>query len=81
MLEISEAVNVWVFFRQNRMEPYVFFWRGRKIKVDKVNLVHSSKNGATIFYHFALSANGNFYQLRFDSNKLNWILERVEEDL
>lgn len=80
MLEILEPVNVWVFFKGNLIQPHTFFWKGRQIKVDKVNLVHTSKDGTNIFYHFSVSSGGNFYRLRFDTNKLNWILEAVDED-
>ncbi len=79
MLEIQESVNVWVFFKGKLIQPYYFFWKGRQIKIDKVNLVHTSKEGATIFYHFSVSSGGNFYRLKFDTCKLNWILEMVEE--
>lgn len=80
MLEISETVDVWVLFSKNHIQPFVFFWHGRQIKIDKINLVHTSKNGAWVFYHFSVSSGGNFYRLRFDANKLNWVLEAVEEE-
>jgi len=80
MLEISEPVNVWVFFKGTKVEPWCFFWRSRQIKVDKVNLVHTSKEGNTVFYHFSISSGGNFYRLKFDVGKLTWILEAVEEE-
>ena len=78
-MEILEPVNVWVFFKQSIIEPYLFFWRGRQIKVDKINLVHTSKDGAFVFYHFSVSGGGNFYRLRFNSGNLKWFLEGVEE--
>lgn len=79
MLEILEPINVWVFFKGNSIEPWCFFWNKRQIKVDKVNLVHSSKEGSNIFYHFSVSSGGNFYKLRFNLNSLTWNLEAVEE--
>ncbi|OGE20024.1 hypothetical protein A3A14_00255 [Candidatus Daviesbacteria bacterium RIFCSPLOWO2_01_FULL_43_38] len=79
-MEILEPINVWVFFKGNLIEPYLFFWRGRQIKVDKVNLIHTSKNGASLFYHFSISGGGNFYKLRFDNHNLKWFLEGVEEE-
>lgn len=79
MLEILEPIDVWVFFKGSIVQPWCFFWRKRQIKIDKVNLVHTSKNGTLVFYHFSVSSGGNFYRLRFDINKLNWILEAVEE--
>ena len=80
MLEIQEPVNVWVFFNKSSIKPHLFFWRGRKIKVEKVNLVHTSKEGSNTFYHFSISSGGNFYRLRFDTAKLKWFLEAVDED-
>lgn len=80
MLEILEPVNVWVFFSGNQIKPHTFFWKGRQIKVEKVNLVHTSKDGSNIFYHFSISSGGNFYRLRFDTSKMKWSLEAVDED-
>jgi len=58
----------------------LFFWHGRKIKIDKINLVHTSKNGSSVFYHFSVSGGGNFYRLKFDVSKMRWFLEAVEEE-
>lgn len=81
MLEINESVDVWVLFTKNKIKPHIFFWHGRQIKIEKINLVHTSKNGVNIFYHFSVSSGGNFYRLKFDLRGLKWILEEVEEDL
>ncbi len=80
MLEILESVNVWVFFKANIIQPYLFFWNSRQIKIDKINLVHTSKDGGSVFYHFSVSAGSNFYRLKFDTSRLNWFLEAIEED-
>ena len=80
MLEIKEPINVCVFFKGNSIKPYTFFWNSRQIKIDKINLVHTSKDGSNVFYHFSVSSEGNFYRLRFDVTKMLWILEAVEED-
>lgn len=80
MLEIQEPVNVWVLFEGNSIKPHTFFWRGRQIKVEKINLVHTSKEGSNTFYHFSISSGGNFYRLRLDVGKLKWSLGEVEEE-
>ncbi|OGE39581.1 hypothetical protein A3E86_02060 [Candidatus Daviesbacteria bacterium RIFCSPHIGHO2_12_FULL_47_45] len=79
MLELSEPINVWVFFRKSTIEPYLFFWNQRQIKIDKINLCHQNRNGSSLFYHFSVSAGGNFYRLGFDTTSLKWTLEAVEE--
>lgn len=80
MLEIQESIDVWVLFSKNHIQPSVFFWHGRQIKINKINLVHTSKNGGTTFHHFSVSSGGNFYRLTLDQGKLSWILEAVEEE-
>ncbi len=80
MQEFNEPVNVWVLFKGASIEPWCFFWKERKIKVDKINLVHTSKEGSNTFYHFSISSEGNFYRLKLDLNKLKWTLEAVEEE-
>ncbi len=80
MLDLLEPINVWVLFKGAIISPYVIFWQNRKIKIDTINLVHTSKDGDALYYHFSVSAGGNFYRLRFDTKKLKWFLEAVEED-
>lgn len=80
MIEMLEPINVWVFFKKAKAEPYVFFWKERRIKIDQINLMHTSKEGAVTLYHYSVSSGGNFYRLRFDSKDLKWFLEAVEED-
>lgn len=79
MLEIQEPVNVWALFKGNLIQPHTFFWKARQIKIEKINLIHTSKNGESLFYHFSISSGGNFYRLKFDAGKLKWFLEAVEE--
>lgn len=79
MLELSEPINVWCFFKGTTVQPYIFFWKKRKIKIDTINLVHTSKDGASLLYFFSVSAGNNFYRLKFDLFKLKWSLEALEE--
>jgi hypothetical protein len=80
MLELLEPIDVWVLFNKSGVQPSVFFWKGRQIKIDTINLVHTSKEEGRTFYHFSISSAGNFYRLGFDISKLKWILEAVDED-
>lgn len=79
MFATSEPIDVWVLFKNNFVQPCLFIWNKRHIKVDKVNFVHTTKSGLSLFYHFSVSSGGNFYRLKFDTAKLAWSLEMVEE--
>ena len=78
-MQILEPVDVWVFFKQNKPQPYLFFWRQRPIKINNINLVHASHEGSSIFYHFSVSSDSNFYRLLFNTTSLKWFLEAAEE--
>ncbi|OGE71964.1 hypothetical protein A2617_04785 [Candidatus Daviesbacteria bacterium RIFOXYD1_FULL_41_10] len=80
MVEILEPINVWAFFKNGVISPYLFFWNCRQIKVDKINLIHTTKIGTSLFYHFAISSGNNFYQLRLDTNKMKWFIEAVDSE-
>ncbi|MBI2021803.1 hypothetical protein HYS93_02905 [Candidatus Daviesbacteria bacterium] len=81
MIDVVEPINVWVLFKKSAIYPHIFFWRNRKIKVDSINLVHTSKDGDSIVYHFSISSSGNFYRLMFHLKSLKWFLEAVEEEI
>lgn len=80
MTELSDPINVWVFFKKEGITPFVFFWNNRRIAIEKINLVHQSREGEKTLYHFSVSSGGNFYRLGFDSHDLKWSLEAIEED-
>lgn len=81
MLQIQEPIDVWVLFKKNLIQPWCFFWHGRQIKIEKINLVHTSKEGSILLYHFSASSGGNFYRLKFNTGTMDWTLEATEEDL
>lgn len=80
MVEVGETVKVWVYFSGNQIQPFIFFWKNRRIKIEAINLVHTAKKDGQLVYYFSVSSESNFYQLRFESQKLKWFLEKVEED-
>lgn len=80
MTELSDPINVWVFFKKGEITPYVFFWKNRRIAIDKVNLVHQSRQDGKDMYHFSVSSGGNFYRLGFDTINLKWFLEAIEDE-
>jgi hypothetical protein len=79
MTDVFEPIRVWVLFEGIKIEPYIFFWRDRKIKIEAINMVHTSKSEGGVLYHFSVSSGGNYYRLLFNLNKMKWLLEQVEE--
>lgn len=79
MTDLYEPIRVWVLFETNKIEPFIFFWRDRKITIEEINMVHTSKSEGTTLYHFSVSSGGNYYRLQFNIAKMKWVLEQVEE--
>jgi hypothetical protein len=79
MNDILEPINVWVLFRNSKVEPFIFFWRDRKITIEEINMVHTSKPEGILVYHFSVSSGGNYYRLLFNIGKMKWFLEQIEE--
>ncbi len=79
MTELYEPIRVWALFENTKVEPYIFFWRDRKIKIESINMVHTSKSDGGLLYHFSISSGGNYYRLQFNIAKMKWLLEQVEE--
>lgn len=80
MTEFSDQINVWVFFKKGQITPHVFFWNNRRITIDKVNLIHQSRQNGSTMFHFSVSSGSSFYRLGFDTINLKWFLEATEED-
>ncbi len=80
MIEVSEPISVWAYFENGTVKPHIFFWNKRQIKIEKINLVHTTRNGSSPAYHFSVSSGGNFYRLAFNPVDLKWFLEAVEEE-
>lgn len=75
--DIDQPVQVGVKFGSNQIQPVWFVWKGRRYKVDEVNLYHRSFKGEAPIHHFSVSAGGEVYQLSFDGKKLKWNLDQM----
>lgn len=75
--KIGEPVRVAVDFAGPKVKPLAFLWRGRKVVVEKVNLVYKRQDGQRTRWAFAVTDAANSYVLLYDSDNLRWVLEEV----
>ena len=75
--EINEMISVVALFENGRAVPRSFTWRGRKYLVETINLEHQERHGDDIIFCFSVVANGNIYELSFNSQHLVWRLEKT----
>ena len=77
--EVRERVKVLASFTNFKITIHFFSWRDRTYKIDSMNLFHIERYGKRLIYNFAVSSNGNSYQLTFDPITLEWQLKGVVE--
>lgn len=75
--KINEIIDVVASFKKTTVEPKFFFWRRKIYKVGKVHLIHTSRQGAQILYHFSVTDEINYFELIFNPLLLSWTLENL----
>jgi len=76
---LNESIRVGVVFKDGRVFPCWFDYRGRKITVREVAYTWRQKAGNIMRLHFAVTDGANVYDLAFQPEQLTWRLEAVEE--
>lgn len=82
VIEINEAVNVIVSFRQAskdkhsiiKVMPLKMLRGGRATTFTKLGLCHPVRHGSQLYYIFNVSDGANDYSLEFDTTTLGWRL-------
>lgn len=74
---IQEPIKVVASFAPNKFKVHFFNWRDRSYQVESMNLFHIEKNGNKRLYHFAVSSQGNSYELVYDPITLDWQLKDI----
>ncbi|OGD61049.1 hypothetical protein A3A71_02310 [Candidatus Berkelbacteria bacterium RIFCSPLOWO2_01_FULL_50_28] len=75
--EVGERIRVLASFAPHKILIHFFNWRNRNYRVDTANLFHIEKSNNRSFYHFAVSAAGNDYQIVFNPTTLEWYLRDI----
>ncbi len=76
---IHEAVDVGAVFPARRTYPVPrwVLWRGERLPVEEVHLVHERRVGAVRHLVYSLTAGGTGFQLRFDPAGPRWYVDGV----
>ena len=77
---INEPVEVLVSFDKDKILPMFFKWRQQRYRVERVNLIHSQRNGEGKIYYFNVSDQTNYFKLSFSTQTLRWQLDELYTD-
>lgn len=76
--EIGDRVEVIALFREGRIQPLKFRWRGRVYRIERVNGEWITDEGRTRYDHFSVMTTGpDVYELCHNRENRVWQLERV----
>ena len=79
--EIAESIIVAAVFKDGRMTPRVFLWRGRRYKVDKVLGHYHYFKGVWRQDCYSLSCGApDVFEVAFDPEDISWRLERLHTE-
>ncbi|HTL39202.1 MAG TPA: hypothetical protein VL306_00080 [Methylomirabilota bacterium] len=75
MLEsINEPIEVMALFKLKHTMPNRFWWQGKEIVIQKINLAYSKREGRNKFYFFAVTDGANYFKLQLNAESLTWTL-------
>jgi hypothetical protein len=74
---LEEPIRVVASFDGPRIRLHSFEWRERIYKVESINLFHIEKDADKSLYHFAVTSNGNDYDIVFNPTNLTWQLQEA----
>ncbi len=81
--KISAPVSVQLVFdhRHRSIAPRQIMWDGRVIRIAKVGMHHTVREGRTLFHIFSVVSANLFFRLRLDTDTLFWTLEEIADGL
>ena len=81
--KISAPVSVQLVYnhRLRTVTPRQIFWDGRVVRVVKVGMHHTIREGRTLFHIFSVTSSDLFFRLKLDTNTLFWTLEEIADEL
>jgi hypothetical protein len=81
--KISAPVSVQLVFdhRLRTVAPRQIFWDGKVIRVAKVGMHHTIREGRTLFHIFSVTSQDLFFRLKLDTDTLFWTLEEIADGL
>lgn len=79
---IDEPVSVIAIFGKGyqSIRPFKMQWHDKDYLIRQVGYVHKYKEGVTMWHVFSVTDGINFFELKFNSEELKWILGRVSNN-
>ena len=79
---INEQVSVLVVFGKDshKVRPFRIKWGDRTFEITEVGYQYKYKEGTSIIHVFSATDGTNFFELKYDSEDLKWMLGRISDN-
>lgn len=76
--KVHQRIEVSAIFKPGKKPQILsFLWDGRSYEIRQVNMINRLFKGENFVFIFSVSNSNGAYQLRFDTDNLNWWLEQI----
>lgn len=75
--ELNERIEVLAWFRQAKIHPRRFIWKGRIYKVREINYNWQERRGQEVISCFSVNTGIGFYQISLNNTSLSWRIEKI----
>ncbi len=79
---IGDQIEVWVKFGSKKMKvrPFWLDWNGRRYLIKQVTYIRKYPEGGIVWHVFSANDGSNFFELKYDSVAMKWILGRISDN-
>lgn len=79
---IGERVAVLVLFGKQYKEvrPFKLKWHDKEYQISHVDYHHKYKDGNSLIHVFSATDGTNFFELKYNSEDLSWMLGNVSDN-
>ncbi len=77
----EQILVIAAFWGNSRLKPLRFRWSDRQIQVKDVTYEWTTEKGNSRLLHFSVTDGNTLYELSFNTDSINWILEGVETEI
>ncbi len=76
---INEKIDVIAVFGSGFRDakPFRIKWQGKDHTITKIGYQHRVKEGRKMIHVFSATDGSTFFELRFDTDELQWLIGRV----
>lgn len=75
--ELNENIQVLAWFKNARIYPRVFAWKGKIYRIKKITYNWQEKCGRETINYFSVDTGASLYQISFNNTSYAWKIDKI----